>query len=160
MRSNSPFLFFCALFGLLFFPQRQLLYFAPYLVVVFYRCTRFAALWRAIGCGTVIDLFSSTPHFGLTALNYCAVSWLLYGQKRNFFEDRPSTLPLMTFFFSVLSTLTSVILSFLFAYQPMLTLKWFFTDLIVMPLSDAAYAFAVSLPFQLTFLLRKMIRRS
>jgi rod shape-determining protein MreD len=158
MRISSGFVFFLALFGILFFPQTHVLYFAPYLVLAFYRHTRFAALWRAIGCGALIDLFSSTPHFGLTALNYCVVSWIIYGQTRNFFDDKPSTLPLMTLFFSILSTMASVILFLLFAQPVALTFKWFFSDLIVMPLIDAAYAFALSLPFQITHQLRKVIR--
>jgi len=152
------FAFFLALFGVLFFPHAHLLYFAPYLVLTFYKHSRFAAAWRAIGCGMIIDLFSSTPHFGLTALNYCIVSWILYGQTRNFFDDKPSTLPLMTLFFSILSTLTSVTL-FLFFSQPIvLSFKWAFTDLVCMPLLDATYAFLIFLPFQITHKLRKVIR--
>jgi len=158
MRVSTPFAFFLALFGILFFPHTHLLYFAPYLVLSFYSHTRFAALWRAIGCGIIIDLFSSTPHFGLTALNYCIVSWILYGQTRNFFDDKPSTLPLMTFFFSLLSTLTSVILFLFFAQPVTLSLKWVVTDLFCMPLFDATYALFISLPFQITHKLRKVIR--
>lgn len=158
MRINSGFLFFLAFFGMLFFPQTRLLYFSPYLILAFYRKTRFAALWRALGCGIIIDLFSSTPHFGLTALNYCVVSWILYGQTRNVFDDKPSTLPIMTLFFSILSTLASVILFFFFAQPVVLTFKWIFTDLICMPLFDAAFALAISLPFQITQKLRRVIR--
>lgn len=158
MRINSTLFFFLAVFGILFFPHTHLLFFAPYLVLAFYQHTRFAILWRAIGCGTLIDLFSSTPHFGLTALNYCIVCWILYGQTRNFFEDKPSTLPLMTLFFSILSTLTSVILFFFFAHPISFTFKWFFTDLLIMPLFDATYALLLSLPFQITYKLRKIIR--
>jgi len=158
MRVSTLFAFILALFGILFFPHTHLLYFAPYLILAFYKHSRFAVLWRAIACGVIIDLFSSTPHFGLTALNYCIVSWILYGQNRNFFEDKPSTLPLMTFFFAILSTLTSVILFFFFTQPIALSFKWVFTDLICMPLFDGFYALLFSLPFQITHKLRKVMR--
>lgn len=158
MHLNLSLAFLISLIGLMCFPEIHILYFAPYLVLSFYKNSRFASLWRAIGCGIIVDLLSSHPHFGLTALNYCLVSWILYGQRWNFFDDKPSTLPLMTLFFSVLSSLTGLILSFFFEGPFPLSLNWVATDLIGMPLFDAAYAFLFSLPFQLTYQLRKIIR--
>lgn len=155
---NLKIVFLIALFGVLFFPHFHLLYFAPYLILAFYRYSRFAVLWRAIGCGIILDLFSSSPHFGMMSLNFCLVSWLLYGQNRNFFEDKPSTLPLMTVFFSSLSTLLSIILLFFFAQPLAVTFKWAFTDLICMPLLDGLYAFLLALPFHLAYKLRRIIR--
>ncbi len=159
MRISLPIIFFVALLGILFFPQMHIFYFAPYLVLVLYKHTRFASLWRAIGCGVIIDLFSSAPTFGLTALNYSIVCWVLYGQTRNFFEDKPMTLPLMTFFFSVLSTLTSAVLFLFFTTPVALSFKWLYTDLIGMSLLvDGGYALLLSIPFQITYKLRRIIR--
>ncbi len=155
---NTSFAFLLALIGVLFFSKIHLLYFAPFLVLSFYHCTRFAVLWRAIGCGVIVDLFSSNPHFGLTALNYTLVCWVLYGQTRNFFQDKLSTLPLMTLFFSILSTVTTAILFFFFSQPIIPSLKWVFTDLICMPFFDALYAFALSFPFYITLKIRKIIR--
>lgn len=159
MRVNLAAAFVLGLIGTLFFSQYHLLFFAPYLVLTLYKYSRFAALWRAICCGMVIDSLSSSPFFGLTSLNYCLVSWLLYGQTRNFFEDNLSTLPLMTLFYSVLSTLTSAIL-YLFFFQPLtLTLNWVVTDLMCMPLFDSLFALIILLPFQITSRLHKVIRK-
>ncbi|MEZ5314645.1 MAG: rod shape-determining protein MreD [Chlamydiales bacterium] len=156
---NNRFVFILALVGIIFFPGFHLSYFAPYLVIAFYRYTRFALLWRAIGCGTIIDIFSATPYFGLNALNYFIISWILYGQKQNFFEDKQSTIPLMTLFFSILSTITSYILFLFFTKTTTLTFKWFLTDIIIMPFIDATYAYGISLFFQITNYFRKFIQQ-
>ena len=158
---TAPILTFASILGCvgtLFFSHTHLLFFAPYLVLVFYKRSRFVSLWCAIGCGLVIDLLSSSPHFGLTALNYTLASWILYGQTLNFFEDKVFTLPLMTAFFAILSTIISVTIAFFFAEPIHLSLHWLLTDLIAMPLFDALYALAIALPFQITHQLRKLIR--
>jgi len=128
------------LFFPLFLPYVHLFYFVPYLVLSFYRYTRLAVIWRALGCGLLLDLLSSGSFFGITSLNYCLVCMFLYGQKRNFFEDKLSTLPLMTFLFSLLSTLFALVLSFFCGISYSLTLNWVATDLIGMSFVDSLYA--------------------
>lgn len=151
----------CALFGPVFFPRLHLFYFAPYLVFCVYRYSRLGLFWRASLCGIILDLLSSTTHFGLSSLNYCFVAWILYGQKRNFFEDKLSTLPLMTFVFSTLSTGFSVLLALLFGNSHPLSWQWVASDLFGMSLADSLYALLFSLPFQLVYALRRMrLRRS
>lgn len=88
-----------------------------------------------------MDLLSSQQHLGLYALNYCLTLWMIYPQKRNFFEDRLSTLPVMTYLFSFLSTLIHLLL--LDSFEKSLSLSWIWvgTDLLLMPLADAFYAF-------------------
>ena len=149
--------FFSTLLGPVFLPKLHLFYFVPYLVISFYQLPRHAVLWRAYFSGIIIDLLSSSPLFGLTSLNYSIVCWVLYGQTRNFFEDKPSTLPLMTFLFSFLSTLFSAITLLFFKDPITFSGTWIVTDLIGMSLADAFYALLVfSLPFQLTYSLRKL----
>jgi rod shape-determining protein MreD len=151
---------FSTLFGPLFFPKFHLLYFAPYLVICIYRHSRFALLWRACGSGIILDLLTSTPFFGLTPLNYCLVCFLLYSQRHNFFEDKLSTLFIMTSLFSFFSTLVAVVLSFFAGKGYGLTCEWVVTDLVGMSFADGIYALLVfSLPFQLTYKLRKMLLR-
>jgi rod shape-determining protein MreD len=150
------------LLGPIFFPKWHLFYFAPYIVISYYQCSRIAALWRSYMCGLILDLLSSAPFFGFSSLNYCLVSLALYSQKRNFFEDKLSTLPLMTFLFSLLSTLITLILSLFFGHHLRLTWQWPATDLLFMPLADALYASLLfSLPFHLLHYLRHLrLRRS
>src|SRR5262245_6915899 len=103
-----PIALFCTFFGPILFPQLHLSYLTPYLVICFYKYSRIGVLWRAFMCGIILDALSSSSFFGFSSLNFCLVSFLLYGQTRNFFEDKLSTLPLMTFLFSFLSTGVSV----------------------------------------------------
>lgn len=150
---------FFTIFAPLWFPKLHLFYFAPYLILTFYRTTRYKALWSAFGCGLLIDLFSSNPFFGLTAVNYCVVTFIIHGQVRNFFEDKFSTLPLMTALFSVFSTLLSMILLFFLGNSVELSWEWCATDLLLMPLADALYGFLFfSLLFQLLHKIRWLIK--
>ncbi|MFZ0566065.1 MAG: hypothetical protein WAM28_07765 [Chlamydiales bacterium] len=163
MRFNPAIAFWIAFLATLFCPalfsKFHLLYFAPYLILSYYKFSRFAVLWRAIGCGILIDLFSSTPCFGLSSINYCLVSFFLYGQTRNFFEDKLSTLPLMTALFSFLSTLISVILALCFDQKIVLSWKWSVTDLIGMSLFDALFALIFfSLPHQGMRILKLLLK--
>lgn len=141
---------FATLAGPLFFPKLPVLYFAPYLVSCFYRFSRVHLLWRAILCGCLMDLVSSSIPFGLTSLTYFFVCLILYGQKRNFFQDKLFTLALLTFFFSLLNTVIGLILSLLFDHQLHLNFRWWLTDFFLMAFLDAGYAFACySLPHKL-----------
>jgi rod shape-determining protein MreD len=146
----------------LYAPQLHVLYFAPYLVFCFYRFSRYQLLWKAAGCGLILDLLSSGSFFGLTAVNYCLTCWLLYGQTRNFFEDKITTLPLMTFLFSFISTGSATILSFFCNSGYSFSFSWVVTDLIAMPLVDALYALLFySLPHRAikAFIKAKILRK-
>jgi rod shape-determining protein MreD len=149
--------FLIILFGPIFIPKLHLFYFAPYLIICLYTQTRISVLWKAYLCGLILDLLSSSSFFGFSSLNYCLVCWVLYGQKRHFFEDHLSTLPVMTFLFSFLSTLVSCCLFFYCEQSFPFSWSWIATDLFLMPLLDSAYALLVfSLPFQIIYKIRRM----
>lgn len=142
---------FLALFFFpLFFPKLRLMFFAPYIVIVCYHCSFGKALWNAFICGMVLDLFSSFPLFGLSALNYCLTTSILYFQTRHFFEDKPFTLSIMTWFFVIVSSILQTFLLIFLGFNSLFSWQWIMTDLMIMPLCDAAYAYlGFSLPFQL-----------
>lgn len=130
-----------ALFGNVFLPHIKLIAFAPFLAIVFTRKTFVASLWLACLSGLVIDLLSSQLRFGLHSLNYCLTAILIFHQKRNFFEDKPTALSLYT---ALVSCASSVIQLFLiYAFDTGLNFSWMLmiTDLILMPLTDGVYAF-------------------
>lgn len=90
-----------------------------------------------------MDLFSSYDRLGVWALNYTLITCVLYRQRENFFSDSLSTLPLMTIFFSVISSLVQFILLFPFDQKIVLTLLSSLHDFIIMPMADGVYAFTV-----------------
>jgi hypothetical protein len=123
-----------------FLPSLRLLFFAPFLVLIYYKRPLSHCLWIAFGCGLFMDLLAPFPRLGILALNYCLTSLIVYRSKAHFFEDGLTSLPVMTFLFAEVSTLIQIILLKVFATAPTLSLYWVGTDLIVMPLADALYA--------------------
>lgn len=118
-------------------PQVRLWGFAPFLALLFYRSSFLHALWGAFFCGLVVDCFSSQFSFGLFTLLHVLIVPLLYKQKKHFFEDKPLA-------FSLYSVLIASCLSaflLLFDRQFPLSLKLFFSDLILMPALEGLYAF-------------------
>lgn len=130
-----------ALFGTLFFPALRLFAFAPFLAIVIMRSSLLSALWLSLLCGLIVDLTSAGMRFGTLALCTTLTTFLVYKQKRHFFEDKTYSLPLFTAFFSFVMSLLCLLS--LYAFDKPLQLSWRFvmSDLISMPLLDALYAF-------------------
>ncbi|MFQ5728737.1 MAG: mreD [Waddliaceae bacterium] len=124
-------------------PALKLLFFVPFLVILFYRKPLITCLWGSLICGLILDMLSSHSRLGLYAMNFTLTTWILYGRRRHFFADNASTLPIMTFFFSVVSTIIQGILLNTFEGHFQMSWEWLFSDLAVMPLLDASYAFLI-----------------
>lgn len=122
-------------------PSIRLMYFVPFLVILFYQKSFAYCLWLSFFCGLIIDLLSVQPPFGFYACNYTLATAIVYQQKRNFFADHLSTLPIMTFLFSCTATILEVIFLYIFGTHVSLGLQWVFSDLFIMPASDALFAF-------------------
>ena len=149
--------FFFAICGTAFLPHIRLLAFAPFLALLYNRCSLHRSLWIASLCGFSIDLLSSEFRLGVHALNYCLTTLLLYQQKRHFFEDKPIALSLFTILISVTSTTLQLLLISIFDRALPLSLKLFYSDFIIMPIADGLYAFLwLSCPMMLYTHLKKM----
>jgi hypothetical protein len=140
----------CTLFVPTLYPAGRLFFFIPFLIVTYYQKPYATCLWASLGCGFIVDLLSSASHLGLCAMIYTMTTAILYRQRLNFFGDSLSTLPIMTFFFAVISTgLLSISIS-IFEHEFHLSWKWLLTDLLLFPLFDSFYAYiCFILPFQL-----------
>lgn len=80
----------CLLFALglpVLFPLTRLTFFAPFLIIAYYKASLKKCLWVALLCGVIVDLLSSYTRFGLYSVDYCLTTALLYPQRRNFFAD-------------------------------------------------------------------------
>jgi rod shape-determining protein MreD len=145
-RKSIGFVFIASLFFVLcfpaLFPSWRLMFFAPFLIILFYQKPFLTCLWISLLCGLLLDLLSSHVRIGMYAIDYCLTTWILYQQRRNFFADSLSTLPLMTFFFSVLATILQLGLIYVFQQKVIVSWQWVFTDLIYMPVFDALFAFS------------------
>jgi len=138
--------FFIAFGAFIFLPSIffsfKLFYFSPFLVILFYRYSYLACLWCALAIGFIIDLFASHAFLGINALAYTSATALLYNQKRNFFSDKISTLPIMTFVFSCTVTAFLLVISSSFERKIPISATLLVTDFAVMPLFDSFYALA------------------
>lgn len=142
--------FFSLLLLPLFLPKAHLIFFAPFLVLTYYKKSLYKSFWFALLAGIVVDIFSASNPFGISSLIYVLTTRVIYNQKRNFFEEKPSTLPFMTFLFSLFSTFIGKIALYFFAKPLPLSLESLITDCLLMPICDAAYAMALFfLPFQI-----------
>lgn len=124
-------------------PQLRLVFFAPYLIILLYKRPLINCLWGALTCGLILDLLSAYQHLGLFALNYTLTIAVLYRQRRHFFSDSPSTLPIMVYLFSVISTAVQIPLLFVFEQKLKMNSSWIASDLLLMPFLDATYAFVL-----------------
>jgi rod shape-determining protein MreD len=132
------------------FPSWRFFYFAPLIVFSYYKRPLIFCLWLSLFCGLIVDLFASHTRMGFYALDYCLTTWILHSQAKHFFEDSFSTLPLMTFLFSFVSTLIQASLLYAFGQGFSLSWAWITGDLFWMPLSDALFAtFAFRIPLSL-----------
>ena len=128
---------------ILLFPALNCQLFSPFLVFIFYRDSLMKALAWSLAAGFVLDLFAYGLHFGFLPVAFALSTLLLYDKKRHFFYDNLSTYPIMTALFSSLSTLILALLSSI-----PLSLSWAASDLVLMPLLDALFAFILyTVPF-------------
>jgi rod shape-determining protein MreD len=140
----------------LFFPFLHLLYFAPFLILCFNRCSLMGCLWWALICGLVVDLFSSETRLGTYAINYCLTTLCLYRYRFHFFEDGFSTLPVLSFGFTCIFTLIQVAIFYLIDKPITLTVEWLINDLIFFPTQAAIYSIlAFSLPAWVLALMKR-----
>ncbi len=146
VRLGIPF-FFMLLWACLwpfFFPSVVFYPFAPFLVMISYTYPSSFGLVLAIGCGWVIDLFSSDGRLGIYALSHATTLLVLFRLRRYFFADQKTTLPFLTACAALCLTLIEALsLTFLEGKPFPLSMKWVFTDLLIMPWIDGAYAWCV-----------------
>jgi len=144
-KNNLKFTFIAALIPTLLFPALfpafRIQFMIPFLITLYYQRSYIDCLWGSLLCGLIMDLLSQNHRLGLYGMIFCMTTMILYRQRRNFFADTVTTLPIMTFFFSVTSTIIHGLLISTFDSKLNLSAAWFFTDLILYPLFDALYAF-------------------
>lgn len=145
------------LFMPVLFPALKLFYMIPFLIRSYYLKPLSTALWLSLWTGVLLDLFSAGTRFGLHSTVYVFTTYFLYSLKKNFFEDSFTTLPVMCFLFSVVSTLFNLLLLSLLDTPVVPSLSFLFTDLLLMPMGDMIFALLVfSLP---ALLFGKRIRK-
>lgn len=146
----------CSLLCPLLFSKARIFFFIPNLIVMFYQKTLTSCLWASFAFGLFLDLISDS-FFGLNTLTLCLMTTIIYPQKKLFFPDNPSTLPILTFLASDLIFLQQAAFVYVFEKNISISSIGLFSNLFIMPFFDMVYAFCLFLLPQL--LLQKKRRR-
>jgi hypothetical protein len=122
-------------------PGLHLNFFAPFLVQVYYAKPFEKALRWAVLCGVIFDFMASEHRFGIMTLTAVVTTFLLYAQKKHFFEDKSLAFLLFSAatsatFFAIQFTLITLLDKGLH-----MTAWRFCLDLAVMALLDGLFAF-------------------
>lgn len=110
--------------------------FAPFLALASCSYSAHKALWLALLCGLILDIFSCHP-FSMHIWSYLVAALLLYKLKRHLFIQSPTSLFVATALFSLIATCIQAFLFFHFSFNG----RFLLTDLVIMPLMDGVYAF-------------------
>lgn len=154
-------IFFLSLLALyiqcLIIPKIIFFAFTPFLSYVNLLSNFPKALTLSILAGGCMDLFSNDP-FGIHALNYTLTTAFFHRFNRYFLYEKSLHITLFTFLISSFTTLLGFLLLFVFDRRVPFNGKWFFTDLIGMPIIDGLFAFIwFSGPIILFQTLKKMV---
>lgn len=125
------------------FPMIRLFFFAPVLIIAMYRYSLISTLWLGLFCGLILDLLSSSSRLGIYSMSFYIALVLLYPQKKNFFADSLSTLSIMTFAFSSISTIAAALILYIVDIDNIFSWRFILCDVFLMPLADAFYSFCV-----------------
>lgn len=154
------FLYVCCLANTLplFFPGIHLLIFVPFLVISLYKTSLNQALWISLGCGFLLDLYSTQVGIGTYAFIYCLTTFCLYPYKTHFFEDGLSTLPVMTFIYGVIAGLVKACFLLAIGNLFLFSWEWVKIDLFLIPFQTAIYSIAFLKVPQFLFVYVKKLR--
>jgi rod shape-determining protein MreD len=142
IRSKFFLLFFISIFSMIVFSsllEIKFIFFAPLIIFLFYRTSIISILWISAILGLIQDLLSSN-FFGFNTLCYTLTTMTLYKGKR-FFNEKPVNLSIFTAVYSIIFSIFSPILFFIFDKKINLSIKCLGTDLIMYPILDGIYAF-------------------
>ena len=114
-------------------------------IMFMYTTSRSFCLWAAFLSGLFLDCLMLSPRLGLMATSWVVALATLYPWRLYFFKDSRSTLIIMTYLFVFLTSLLEALFALLLDLPtPLFSLRWCVSDLVLMPLLDAMWAFGAS----------------
>ena len=126
-----------------FYPWIRTYLFVPVLILTLYQKPLSSCLFASFFCGLFVDLFSGGERLGLYGMNWCLSLWIVSQFKTHFFADHLTTLSLMTYLFSLISSLIQPILLTLLETSFHLSWGWLWTNILLLPILDACIALCV-----------------
>src|SRR5438132_111954 len=115
MPKKKPGLYFCFFIAFLLqlmqpalFPSCKINFLVIPILISFYFVSKSVALWLSLFCGAFFDCLYSHARIGMTSTAYILAALILYEYRLYFFKEAISTLAIMTYLFSTLSSLIEV----------------------------------------------------
>ncbi len=139
------------------FVSLRLLFVVPPCIFALYIFSSKNALWTAFLLGCFLDAIQYTPLFGMLGLCFLLTQIFLLRLRQFFFQDLLSTLFILTFLFSSISTLLKGVFILLLGFSNPFTISWILSDVLFMPCVDAIYAF-ICFSMPITWLQRRRMR--
>jgi hypothetical protein len=122
-------------------PSIPLAFFIPFIVTAYYQKSQLICLWLSLICGVILDIIIFSNRMGLWGVSYCVTTLWIYKYRMHFFGDRQSTLPIMTFFFALISTMIFWCLNYVFDKSFIFSLRPFLRELLLFPFLNAVFAY-------------------
>ena len=139
----TPFLLLQSILASIVFPillpNLRLVFFAPVQAFLFIRAPLLFSLWISLFIGLFLDCSTTSLPFSLHTIVCSVMTLLLHGRKKHFFEEKIFSWVLYS---SLISFLYTALLFFctLLAGTPFpLSLRSFFSDMIIMAFIDGIY---------------------
>lgn len=120
-------------------PYVKVLYFCPFVVLLFVGTTFSTSLWFSALAALFVDLHASSTPLGFTCLNYILTTLLVYRFRVYFLEEKIHVFSLYATLFSLCSTFIHFFLYALIDMRLKIHFFTFLTDLLVMPIVDGIY---------------------
>lgn len=144
---------------LIFFPGFRIFFSSPLMAAALYRLNWNRYLWFGLWAGVLLDVLSSDYPIGFHGATFLLTCVGLSSLKQHFFSDSLSTLPIMTFFASLLQGITAGLLAPIFDLHIRFSIPWIFTDLLCMPIFDGIAAFLLFIVVPMLFQSRSRRRQ-
>lgn len=115
-------------------------------VMMLYTASQSNCMLVAFASGLMLDCLTLTPYLGFMGISWLIAMRFLYPWRLYFFKDSLSTLAIMTYLYMLLTSITEGLVALLLdVASPLLSLRWFISDVLLMPLADAIWGSVTSL---------------
>ncbi len=131
--------FVCTIIFPILFPHLNLLTLIPLIAIFSSRTTLKNALIMSILIGAIQDLLSIYYPMGYSSLNLLLTTLFLYRYRSYFYVEKPHTYTIYIFLFSLVSSSIQLLQLHFLGISINLSLISLMSNLILMPLLDAAY---------------------
>jgi len=132
---------FLSLFIPISMPNVHIATFSPLLTFIYAKTSYPLSLWASLAVGLYFDLMASKSPLGFYSLSYCIATTLIYRYRRFFLLEKWWIFSLYTAIFSFAATIVQIILLALFNAKVPIHFWMILSDLGLMPILDAVFAF-------------------